>query len=103
VILAEGGKQGWEVLSARPPHAVILDLFMPDMNGFTILEKLRSSPVLSDIPVIIVSGVDLTPEQKNQLSDFSQKLIHKGTFTEKDLLGMLDRALKRLAPPEKEK
>jgi PAS domain S-box-containing protein len=100
-ILAEGGKQGWQVLSTKPPHAVILDLFMPDMNGFTILEKLRTSPALNDIPVIVVSGADLKPEQQKQLSDFGQKLIRKGAFTEKELLGVLDRALKRLSPPEK--
>jgi CheY-like chemotaxis protein len=100
-ILALGGNQGWEALSSKPPHAVILDLFMPDMNGFTILEKLRTSPALNDIPVIVVSGADLKPEQQKQLSDFGQKLIRKGAFTEKELLGVLDRALKRLSPPEK--
>ncbi|KAF0108772.1 MAG: putative two-component hybrid sensor and regulator [Anaerolineaceae bacterium] len=100
-ILAEGGKQGWQALSSKPPHAVILDLFMPGMDGFTILEKLRTSPLLNDIPVIVVSGADLNPEQQKQLSDFGQKLIHKGAFTEQELLGILDRALKRLSPPEK--
>ena len=42
-ILAHGGPQGWEILSNKPPQAVILDLFMPDLDGFTILEKLRTT------------------------------------------------------------
>ena len=99
-ILAEGGKQGWESLSTSPPHAVILDLFMPDMNGFTILEKLRTSPILRELPVIIISGADLTAEQHQQLLDFGQQLMKKGSLNEKELLAVLDRALNRLKPEQ---
>ena len=95
-ILAQGGRQGWEVLSSRPPQAVILDLFMPEMNGFTILEKLRTTPSLNDIPVVVVSGVDLTKEQKQQLSDFGQGLLQKGSLDEETLLGQLNKALKHI-------
>ncbi len=102
-ILAEGGKEGWQALSAQPPHAVIVDLFMPGMDGFTILEKMRTSPILRDIPAIVVSGADLKPEQKKQLDDFGQQLIHKGPSTEEELLQSLDRALKRLDSPRKRK
>jgi len=97
-ILAEGGKQGWELLQKQPPQAVILDLFMPDMDGFTILEKLRTTPALNDIPVVVISGADLTSEQQKSLSDFGQKLLKKGSLTEKDLFALLDKALKRLGP-----
>jgi CheY-like chemotaxis protein len=102
-ILAEGGRDGWQALSSRPPHVVILDLFMPGMDGFTILEKMRSNPILNDIPAIVVSGADLKPEQKKQLEDFGQQLIHKGPSTEEELLRSLDRALKRLESSRKRK
>jgi PAS domain S-box-containing protein len=95
-ILAQGGPQGWEILMNRPPQAVILDLFMPDMDGFTILEKLRTTPGLSDIPVIVVSGVELTSEQQKQLAEFGQNLLKKGSLNENDLLSSLDKALKRI-------
>jgi CheY-like chemotaxis protein len=97
-ILAEGGKRGWEAITTRVPHAIILDLFMPDMDGFAILEKMRQSPQLRDIPVIVVSGVDLTPEQQQQLGDFGQRLLSKGSLSETELLTTLDRALKRINP-----
>ncbi len=97
-ILAQGGTQGWEILLNRMPQAVILDLFMPDMDGFTILEKLRTNPNLRDIPVIVVSGAELTAEQQNQLTDFGQSLLHKGSITENELLSSLDKALKRIKP-----
>ncbi len=95
-ILAEGGRQGWEILSTEPPQAVILDLFMPEMDGFTILEKLRTTPALSDIPVLVVSGADLTPQQRQQLADFGRQVLAKSTLREEELLSMLDRALRRL-------
>ncbi len=95
-ILANSGREGWEKLSQNPPHAVILDLFMPDMDGFAILEKLRTTSELNDIPVLVVSGVDLSPEQQKQLAEFGQKLLQKGSLNENDLLAQLDRALKRI-------
>src|SRR5687767_10798436 len=65
-VLAEGGEKGWEMIVNELPHAIILDLFMPDVNGFTILERLRTTAELRDIPVIVVSGVDLTAEQRSE-------------------------------------
>jgi PAS domain S-box-containing protein len=96
-VLAEGGEQGWEAINARTPHAVILDLFMPKMNGFNILEKMRSTDSLRDIPVIIVTGGDLTAEQHKQLNNFGNNLLKKSSLNEEDLLATLDRALKRVA------
>ncbi len=95
-ILAQGGPQGWEILSIKPPQAVILDLFMPDMDGFTILEKLRTTPKFCDIPVIVVSGADLTPEQQKLLTEFGKDLLRKGSLNESELLSSLDKALKRI-------
>lgn len=95
-ILAQGGTRGWEMLSKQTPHAVILDLFMPDMDGFTILENLRTNSKLNDIPVVVVSGVDLTAEQQSQLANFGQSLLQKGSLNENELLALLDKALKRI-------
>ena len=94
--MAEGGKSGWEAIQSRTPHALILDLFMPDLDGFTILERMRNDPKLRDIPVIVVSGGDLTSEQQDQLREFGQRMIKKGSLTEKELLDTLERALKRV-------
>ena len=95
-ILAEGGRQGWEAINKKTPHAIILDLFMPDMDGFTILEKLRENSILRDIPVLVVSGGGLTNEQQKQLNDFGQRLITKGSLNEDQLIKTIENALKRL-------
>jgi CheY-like chemotaxis protein len=95
-ILAEGGEAGWNALTENPPHAVILDLFMPGLDGFTILERLRANPTLRDVPVIVLSGADLDPKQKKKLDELGQRMLQKSTLDEKDLLTTLERALKRL-------
>jgi CheY-like chemotaxis protein len=91
---AEGGIQGWESIQQKRPDAVILDLFMPDLNGFAVLEKLRSEPALCHIPVIVLTGADLTPEHHQQLTEFGQGVIAKGYLREKELLISLEEALR---------
>lgn len=96
-ILAEGGRNGWNIISSgSPPHAIILDLFMPDMDGFQILESLQSDKKLRDIPTIVISGMEVSVEQREQLKEFGQRLLTKGSFDEKDLLASIQRALERI-------
>jgi CheY-like chemotaxis protein len=69
---------------------------MPDLDGFSILERIRMSPKLRDVPVVVISGVDLTSEQKKQLDNLGKRLLQKGMINEKELFGTLEKALKRL-------
>jgi CheY-like chemotaxis protein len=96
VTLAEGGRQGWDLITSHAPQALILDLFMPEMDGFTILEKMRENAKLRDVPVVVVSGGDLTPQQQVQLNEFGKRMISKSSLNEKDLLSTIDHALKRI-------
>jgi CheY-like chemotaxis protein len=95
-VLAEGGEQGWDIITKQTPDAVILDLFMPDLDGFTILERLRTTPQLRDLPVVVVSGMDLTSEQKTQLENLGKHMLQKGMLDQKELFSTLEKALKRL-------
>ncbi len=97
-VLVQGGRRGWEAINEKAPHAIILDIFMPDMDGFTILESLRDHPMLRDIPVLVVSGGGLTNEQQKQLSDFGQRLIDKGSLNDGQLISSIEEALKRIGP-----
>ena len=98
-ILAQGGKDGWDKIQQKAPHAIILDLFMPEMNGFEFLASLRATDGLKDIPVIVLTGADLTAEQHQQLTDFGQGLLSKGFLREKELLNSLEVALKQIKTP----
>ncbi len=94
--LAQGGEAGWDRLLNETPHAVVLDLFMPDMDGFTILERMRANTNLRDLPVLVVSGVELTAEQKEKLNSLGQRLLQKTALKGEELFHTLERALKRL-------
>jgi CheY-like chemotaxis protein len=95
-ILAQGGRNGWQAINASMPDAIILDLFMPEMDGFTILQRLRETPRLREIPVLVVSGGGLTNEQQQQLSNFGQRFIVKGSLNEGQLIQSIENSLKRL-------
>lgn len=96
-ILADSGHNGWNIItSGKLPHAIILDLFMPDLNGFQLLEKLQSDKRLREIPTIVISGMEVTVEQKNQLKEFGQRLLTKGSFSEQELLMSIQKSLERI-------
>jgi signal transduction histidine kinase/CheY-like chemotaxis protein len=96
VVLAQGGREGWKLISRHAPDAVIVNLFMPDQDGFRLLEKMRERPELRDIPVIVLSGGDLTPEQQQQLAEFGDRLVNKSALKESDLFDTIQRALRRV-------
>jgi len=95
--LVEGGVNGWNAIVKKAPQAVILDLFMPVMDGFTILENMHANIRLRDIPVIILTAGDLTSDQKYQLAEFGPRLIAKSALNEKELITSIEHALQRAA------
>jgi GAF domain-containing protein/CheY-like chemotaxis protein len=96
--LARGGAEGLVALRTFKPQAVILDLFMPGVDGFTLLETMRADPGLRDVPVIIFTAGelnDLSADQQKRLAQFSQNMLRKGVFKETDLLVSIEKALSR--------
>ena len=95
-ILAEGGPTGWSTISSKTPHAIVLDLFMPEMDGFTILEQMRQDKELRDVPVIVITGADLTSEQQKQLDSLGKRLLQKSSLKERELIATIENALQRV-------
>ena len=95
-ILAQGGKAGWEMINSRNPQAIILDLFMPDVDGFSILERLRVHPTFSQIPVLVVSGGTLDGKQREQLNSLGQHFIAKNSLTEEELISSIEETLNKI-------
>ena len=56
--VAENGRLGLEAITAKPYDLVLLDVMMPEMNGYQVLEQLKADPNLRDIPVIVLSALD---------------------------------------------
>jgi GAF domain-containing protein/DNA-binding response OmpR family regulator len=68
VFTAESGLEGISLVARRRPDLIILDLRMPEMDGFTVLQELRANPETANIPVMIVTGeIDLTSDEQKQL------------------------------------
>ncbi len=98
-ILAEGGLAGWDQIVSHPPEAVILDLFMPEMDGFEIINAMQKYNNLKDIPVIIISGGDISVTQQEKLSKLNHHLLQKGSLDSKELLEALENSLSQIKKP----
>ncbi|HAD07182.1 MAG TPA: hypothetical protein DCE76_08495, partial [Anaerolineaceae bacterium] len=96
IFAAFDGEKALQMIHSIKPDAVILDLFMPGLDGFQLLEKIRTDSQFRNIPIIILTGADLTPEQHHQLANFSQNMLNKSYLREKDLLNHLEQALHRI-------
>jgi CheY-like chemotaxis protein len=89
---AVNGREALEFVAARLPSLILLDLMMPEMDGFEFLEELRRHPEWKNIPVIVVTSKDLTPENRMflngslLLSNCVKRVLQKGTFSRDDLL-----------------
>jgi signal transduction histidine kinase/DNA-binding response OmpR family regulator len=95
LVLAEGGHQALTAIDFKKPDAILLDLFMPGLDGFTLLETLKADPGLQDIPVIIVTAGDLDEQQRLHLAQFSEAMLNKTLFQEEVFLNVLEQALER--------
>jgi PAS domain S-box-containing protein len=102
VIEASGGQAGIDLVHQRKPDVVILDLMMPEVDGFTVLEMLKREPNTRNIPVIVITAKELTEEEQELLLGQVEVLLHKGLFTESELLEDLKEALGRIAAPQSE-
>jgi len=86
VIEAENGKVGLLRLAAHRPELILLDLMMPEMDGFEFVNELRHHPEWRDIPVIILTAKLITAEDRQRLSGSVEKILQKGSYSREALL-----------------
>jgi signal transduction histidine kinase/DNA-binding response OmpR family regulator len=86
VIEAENGRIGLERITERAPSLILLDLMMPEMDGFEFVARLRKHEVWREIPVIVVSAKHLSAEEWLQLSGAVEKILQKGAYSVDSLL-----------------
>ena len=67
VVMAKDGKEGLEMVENSKPALVLLDLMMPEMDGFEFAENLRKNKKWLDIPVVVITAKDLTSEEHSKL------------------------------------
>lgn len=83
---ASDGYQAIELVTRERPDLVILDLMMPELDGFAVLDLLRSKPETANIPVIVATAKELTVDEKSRLQGQIQSLMLKGDFLNDEFL-----------------
>jgi len=86
VIEAENGRVALEALDDHNPILILLDLMMPEMDGFQFLEAMRAIEAHQDTPVVVITAMDLTPDDRQRLNGSIQRIVQKGAFSREDLL-----------------
>ncbi len=80
------GAAALAALREEAPDCVVLDLRLPDMSGFDLLEAIRDNPVLADLPVVVFTGRELSPEEDAQLHTMARSVVVKGVESPERLL-----------------
>lgn len=83
---AGNGRDGLRLIREIHPDLVVLDLMMPDMDGFAVLDALRADSATRDLPVIVVTAKELAPDERHRLNGQIDSLLQKGSFMDDDLL-----------------
>jgi signal transduction histidine kinase/response regulator RpfG family c-di-GMP phosphodiesterase len=96
IFAANNGRESLELVRSVEPDLIILDLTMPEMDGFTVVEALKQDEKTRSIPIIIVSAKELTLAEHTALTGQVEVLLRKGIFTENELLEDVSQALKRI-------
>jgi len=108
-------KQGWtvaesangrlalEALAAQRPELILLDLLMPEMDGFEFLTELQKRDEWRSIPVVVLTSKDLSSEERTRLTGNVERILLKGEYGREALLREVRRVVSQLAsrPPER--
>jgi signal transduction histidine kinase/DNA-binding response OmpR family regulator len=83
---AESSQEAIGIIEKSPPMLILLDLMMPEMDGFEVIKKLRYHPQWQLIPIIVITSVELSTSEYAQLSKQVQNIFQKGKYELQDLL-----------------
>lgn len=86
VFEANNSKDGLDLVRQRHPDLVVLDLTMPELDGFAVLDELKGDPQTANIPVVIVSGKTLSPPERERIRDYAESVWLKGSFSARELV-----------------
>jgi len=82
---AANGAQGLSMATEKRPDAIVLDLAMPTLNGFDVLDQLEQDDGLRDVPLIVVSGQDISLEQHRRLAESGRRFLPKAASTPREI------------------
>jgi CheY-like chemotaxis protein len=86
IVVAGTGAEALSALREEPYDCVVLDLRLPDMSGFEVLERMRNESSLADVPVVVFTGRELSAEEDAQLHTMARSIVVKGVESPERLL-----------------
>jgi CheY-like chemotaxis protein len=94
VIAAENGRVALERLAESQPRLILLDLMMPEMDGFQFIEHVRQHENWRTIPIVVVTAKDLTKEDRLRLNGYVREIIRKDAGPRHELLAEVSELVK---------
>ena len=94
-----GGREGIARARAEPPQVIFLDLVLPDMTGFEILETLKSDPTTRDIPVIVNSAKNIDDEEHRRLAATTAAILSKDDASREEMIARVREAIVSVGRP----
>jgi signal transduction histidine kinase/DNA-binding response OmpR family regulator len=89
VSLASGGAQAIEMATAQPPAVILLDLMMPEVTGFDVIEALWSRPATHHVPIVVLTAKDLSDADRRYLNSRVGPVLARGSTELADLVALL--------------
>ncbi|MCF7805199.1 MAG: response regulator [Candidatus Marinimicrobia bacterium] len=89
----ENGKEALEGIAAHPPDLILLDISLPEMDGTEVLQNIRSTDTLAEIPAIALTAHAMTGDREKFLSMGFDEYITKPIVDEDELLNVIHRFL----------
>ena len=105
IISVGTGSEALEILENEPVDCVVLDLSLPDMSGFEVLERISEDFRMTDVPVVVFTGRDLSPAESARLQAMARSVVVKGVESPERLLDETSLFLHRVIadmPPAKQ-
>lgn len=86
VQIARNGREGLDMARQLKPDLIVSDLMMPEMDGFQLIDQLKSDNALRHIPIIVLTAKELTPQERDRLAGRIDSFLQKGSFLNDELL-----------------
>ena len=86
VVEAENGRVGLEKMELGLPSLVLLDLMMPEVDGFMFLSEVRQRPAWQHVPIVVLTSKDLTQDERERLNGHVERVLQKGAYSREALL-----------------